>query len=93
MAHWSGVYYISQPHTNHKYSGKLEFLDPRSDLPNWRIIGGPAFRPKRRFRPQEGEIVIFPSYLTHWVYPNDTDENRLSLAFNATFKRKKQRKP
>jgi len=86
-AHWSGVYYVSQPEVEEGNSGMIEFLDPRSDLPNWRILDAPAFRMKKKIRPQPGEIVIFPSYLVHWVYPNEADEERVSIAFNATFRK------
>lgn len=92
-AHWSGVYYVSQPEIEDGTSGMIEFLDPRSDLPNWRILQAPAFRLKRKFRPAAGEIVMFPSYLLHWVYPNETDEERVSIAFNATFRKPKTVKP
>lgn len=88
-AHWSGVYYVSQPAVETGSSGMIEFLDPRSDLPNWRILGAKTFRPKRRIRPRAGEIVLFPSYLVHWVYPNDTEEERVTIAFNATFRKPK----
>lgn len=88
-AHWSGVYYVSQPETESGNSGMIEFMDPRSDLPNWRLLQAPAFRLKRKLRPAAGEIVIFPSYLLHWVYPNETDEERVSIAFNATFRKPK----
>lgn len=88
-AHWSGVYYVSQPETEDGTSGMIEFLDPRTDLPNWRLLQAPAFRLKRKLRPAAGEIVIFPSYLVHWVYPNETDEERVSIAFNATFRKAK----
>lgn len=88
-AQWSGVYYVSQPETDEGTSGMIEFLDPRSDLPNWRILQAPAFRLKKKFRPEPGELVIFPSYLVHWVYPNETEEERVSIAFNATFRRRK----
>jgi uncharacterized protein (TIGR02466 family) len=91
-AHWSGVYYVSQPETESGTSGMIEFLDPRSDLPNWRLFEAPAFRLKRKLRPQPGEIVMFPSYLLHWVYPNETDEERVSIAFNATFRKLKAKK-
>jgi uncharacterized protein (TIGR02466 family) len=87
MAHWSGVYYVSQPKAVKKFSGMIEFLDPRSDLPNWRILGGSAFLPKRRIRPEAGELIIFPSYLSHWVHPNDSHEERVTIAFNATFRK------
>lgn len=89
-AHWSGVYYVSQPETEAGNSGMIEFLDPRTDLPNWRILDAPAFRLKKKFRPAAGEIVIFPSYLVHWVYPNETREERVSIAFNATFRKGKR---
>lgn len=87
-AHWSGVYYVSQPEVEEGSSGKIEFLDPRSDLPNWRMFGAAAFRSKKQLRPAVGEMVLFPSYLSHWVYPNETDEERITVAFNATFSKK-----
>lgn len=84
-AHWSGVYYVSQPEVEAGQSGMIEFLDPRSDLPNWRILKAPTFRPKKKIRPMPGDMILFPSYLVHWVYPNETDETRVSIAFNGTF--------
>ena len=82
-------YYVSQPTVETGTSGMIEFLDPRTDLPNWRILKSPAFRAKKKIRPAAGEIVIFPSYLMHWVYPNETDEERVSIAFNATFRKQR----
>ncbi len=88
-AHWSGVYYVSQPEIEAGNSGMIEFLDPRSDLPNWRILGARAFALKKKIRPEPGEMILFPSYLVHWVYPNEADEDRVSIAFNATFSKAK----
>ena len=88
-AHWSGVYYVSQPEVETGNSGMIEFLDPRSDLPNWRILKTNAFAPKKKIRPMPGEMVLFPSYLVHWVYPNEAIEERVSIAFNATFSKRK----
>ena len=87
-AHWSGVYYVAQPEIDEGSSGMIEFLDPRADLPNWRLLDIKSFRPKHRFRPMPGELIIFPSYLVHWVYPNESDDERVTIAFNATFKKK-----
>ena len=28
---------------------------------------------------------MFPSYLRHWVYPNESEEERVTIAFNARF--------
>jgi uncharacterized protein (TIGR02466 family) len=86
-AHWSGVYHVSQPEVEQGTSGMIELFDPRSDLPNWRIFKAKAFRLKRKIRPEAGEIVMFPSYLVHRVYPNETDDNRVTVAFNATFEK------
>lgn len=86
-AHWSGVYYVRQPKVETGNSGMIEFLDPRSDLPSWRILQAKAFRPKRKIRPEAGEIVIFPSYLVHWVYPNEAGGERVTIAFNATLRK------
>lgn len=88
-AHWSGVYYVSQPEVESGNSGMIEFLDPRSDLPNWRLLGAPSFRGKKKLRPEPGEMILFPSYLVHWVYPNEADAERLSIAFNATYRKKR----
>ncbi len=35
--------------------------------------------------PHEGNIVIFPSYLSHCVEPSDSDEDRISISFNLSF--------
>lgn len=86
-AHWSGVYYVSQPETDDGDSGMIEFVAPRVDLPHWEILQTSAFRLKRRIRPAAGEIILFPSYLLHWVYPNEMDEDRVTIAFNATFRK------
>ncbi len=88
-AHWSGVYYVSQPEVETGSSGKIEFLNPRTDLPNWRIFNAPAFSAKKAIRPEPGELILFPSYLVHWVYPNETAEERVTVAFNATFRKSK----
>lgn len=87
-AHWSGVYYVSQPDTDDGHSGMIEFVAPRLELPpHWQILQASTFRLKKRIRPQAGEIILFPSYLLHWVYPNETDADRVTIAFNATFKK------
>lgn len=92
-AHWSGVYYVAQPETEEGNSGMIEFLDPRTDLPNWRILNASPFQLKKKIRPQPGEMILFPSYLVHWVYPNESEEERISVAFNATFSKGKKKSP
>lgn len=91
-AHWSGTYYVAQPDVETGSSGMIEFLDPRSDLPNWRLLQAPPFRPKKAIRPKPGELILFPSYLVHWVYPNETSQERVTIAFNATFRKLRESK-
>jgi uncharacterized protein (TIGR02466 family) len=80
---WSGVYYVNTPETSSPKSGMLEFIDPRRGA----NVGGrlrPAiFSPKFQIKPRSGLMLIFPSYLLHWVYPNQEESPRVSLAFNA----------
>jgi len=35
-----------------------------------------------RYSPEVGKIILFPSYLTHHVTINQTDNERISVAFN-----------
>ncbi len=88
-AHWSGVYYVSQPDIETGSSGMIEFIDPRAELSHWKILESSAFRMKRTIRPSAGELIIFPSYLLHWVHPNESDQERITIAFNGTFRRPK----
>lgn len=87
-AHWSGVYYVAQPEADASSSGSIEFLDPRTDLPHWQILRASTFRNKRTIRPVAGEMILFPSYLMHWVHPNTSTDDRITIAFNATFRKK-----
>ena len=33
-------------------------------------------------QPEKGKLVLFPSWLEHYVEPNLTNENRISLSFD-----------
>ena len=32
--------------------------------------------------PKPGDLIIFPSTITHWVEPNPSKDDRITLAFN-----------
>ena len=34
------------------------------------------------FTPSEGTLVLFPSHMEHYVEPNESDDDRISIAFN-----------
>lgn len=36
------------------------------------------------YRPNDGDMILFPSYLMHGVNINETDTRRISIAFNIT---------
>ena len=38
-----------------------------------------------RLNPTEGFIILFPSHLLHQVNPNESNEDRISIAFNMSF--------
>ena len=66
--HWSGVYYVDagRPAPDHPQSGVLEFQDPRGAV---EMAGTPAnpFGRTVPVTPQDGMMVVFPSWLLHWV--------------------------
>lgn len=81
---WSGVYYVSTgalapdgPPEN----GMIEFLDPRmgATSPGPK---GPEAMPKLRVPTAAGLMVVFPSWLYHYVNPFRGTGERISVAFN-----------
>lgn len=80
---WSGCYYVSMPQTASVKSGMIEFIENRQIRGLPASLSAPIFSPKFQVRPQAGMLLIFPSYLQHWVYPNLEEDARISIAFNA----------
>jgi uncharacterized protein (TIGR02466 family) len=81
---WSGVYYVD-PGTGSSegsLSGVLEFLDPRAGVEAVTAPGDPYGEPFR-IRPQAGLLVVFPSWLYHWVHPYAGQTPRVAISFNA----------
>ena len=79
--HLSGTYYITAS-TFADESGAIEFLNPAGALNRLLRFGEMMVQTEMRFHPKPGEMLIFPSHLRHWVYPNQEDEDRISIAFN-----------
>src|SRR5271154_1717969 len=82
---WSGVYYVDGGAENpdQPLSGMLEFLDPRAGAEAVSAPGDPYGEPFR-VRPQAGLLVVFPSWLYHWVHPYAGETPRIAISFNAT---------
>jgi hypothetical protein len=79
------VYYVDAGtnETDRSLSGVLEFLDPRAGVEAVTAPGDPYGEPVR-VRPEAGLIVIFPSWLYHWVHPYTGHTPRIAVSFNAT---------
>src|SRR5689334_16415522 len=81
---WSGVYYVDpgNPSPDQPLSGVLEFLDPRAGVDAVTAPCDPYGEPFR-VRPQAGLLVLFPSWLYHWVHPYTSQAPRIAVSFNA----------
>lgn len=77
----SGSYYLKVP----PESGNIEFVDPVRERVMFGYPMKPDFTQQPRrivYRCREGLLVMFPSWLSHGVQPNRSQDMRLSLAFN-----------
>jgi uncharacterized protein (TIGR02466 family) len=76
---FSAVYYVNANTT----SGDILFYRPDTQE---HYIDSPTANEytnkKLQFRPVSGLAVLFPSYLPHTVYPNESTEERISIAVN-----------
>lgn len=89
-AAWSGCYYVTVPDAQEGPSGSIEFVSPIVIPRELRIFNAACYKDNVTIKPKAGDLLIFPSYLMHWVYPNDIDEERITIAFNASYYPKKQ---
>ena len=77
----SGAYYVSAP----KNCGKFKVINPHS-------ISRDKFPPRENpnelnrlvaeHEIEDGDLLIFPSYLPHSVLPNQSDDDRIVISFN-----------
>ena len=77
----SAAYYVKAP----KNAGDIVFYDPRSaNVIRTPIISSQNKLNSTTFRvtPQEGLLVLFPSYLHHSVDINQSDKERIVISFN-----------
>jgi uncharacterized protein (TIGR02466 family) len=87
---WSGTYYIKVPlpaDPEDKLSGAIEFIDPRGSIGTNARFETPFTRGKFTARPAAGTLLLWPSFVKHWVHPNHAKEDRVSAAFNSWFVR------
>jgi uncharacterized protein (TIGR02466 family) len=83
-AFWSAAYYVKVPvGPKEGPGGSIEFIDSRSAPTGQGLINSPWMRGLFTMRPEPGTLVIFPSNFKHWVHPNDSEEERVTIAVNA----------
>jgi uncharacterized protein (TIGR02466 family) len=82
--HWSGVYFVEagQPDPKWPRSGKIEMLDPRERVEMFKLPDDP-YGLTAEFAAEPGLLLVWPSWLLHWVNPFYGDGVRISIAFNA----------
>jgi uncharacterized protein (TIGR02466 family) len=88
-AFWSGCYYVQVPNDADGQGGAIEFLSPHKPLPGRNLIKAPITGDKVCVRPKAGTVLIFPASMVHWVHPNDSKEDRVTIAFNGRFRPKR----
>ena len=86
---WSGTYYIHVPDADEAdpRAGAIEFLDPRGSIGTNANFETPFTRGKFTVRPMSGTCLLWPSFLRHWVHPNRSPQERVTVAFNSRFTR------
>ena len=75
----SGVYYIK---TNGE-DGNLFFETPNQHLGTSKVFS--TLTPRHEYKPEVGNIMLFPGWLMHGIQTNTTDNERISLSFNISF--------
>lgn len=76
----SGSFYLQVP----PGSGKFVFRDPRPGVVHGYVKGAvPNGYSDIRLTPEAGLLVLFPCWMEHFVEPHESDQPRITIAFNA----------
>lgn len=87
-AFWSGAYYVAMPDqsADDPDGGAIEFLSHRPGTIFSAMMPAPMTSEKLRLYPTAGTALLFPATVTHWVFPHQAPEERVTVAFNAQFR-------
>ena len=78
----SGSLYLKMPKKKHESEGNILFGLKGADYDD----GGKSY-PEKEYNIEEGNLVLFPSSLYHQTLPFESDEERVSFAFDIMPKR------
>ncbi len=91
----SGTYYVKMPgqasrqpmrNRSDVRPGCITFYDPRPGINMGAIKGDPYVDPEHTVLPEPGLLLMWPSFVNHFVHPNLSKETRVSLSFNIVLK-------
>jgi len=92
LASWSAVYCVraGERLPDRPDSGVLRFLDPRAGADAYQDIANRRLRTPfvagcRDMRLEEGQVIVFPSFLFHEVAPFYGRDTRITVATNCWF--------
>jgi len=77
----SGVYYFRVS----REQGGIGFNNPNPMVYNAGFPEGRITPQMLEIIPKDGDIILFPSWLQHGTFENESDEERISIAFNIDF--------
>ena len=84
----SGTYYVSVPPARSDaappdaHPSSISFYDPRTAANMIAPEGDPDRRSTHVVHPSPGTLLMWPSPVQHYVHPNLSDEQRISISFN-----------
>jgi len=84
---YSGVFYLKVPEET-RGSGSLQFLAGHSKHMSDFMHCSRRDTDNFVVDPVEGDLLLFPSAMLHYVEPNEVDFDRISIAFNHEFQYK-----
>jgi uncharacterized protein (TIGR02466 family) len=91
----SGTYYVKMPSASAQETksnrgdvrpGCITLYDPRPGVNMNSIRNDPYVDPEFTVMPEPGLLLMWPSFINHFVHPNLSKETRVSLSFNIVLK-------
>lgn len=93
-AYLSGTYYVAVPAHLDKTAqnrgdlrpGCISFYDPRGATNMTAIKGDPQIEAEYTIAPTPGLLLLWPAFIHHFVHPNLSGEERISISYNVILK-------
>ena len=80
-AELSGVYYLQVPDDLLPGEGVIRLIDPRPGARYSKVFSGQTMN----ITPTPGQVLVFPSWIEHFVTAHTTGGHRISIAWNVVF--------